>query len=134
MFEKWLTRQGEDIVLQLFEIVDSGQFPSRLRVAQDEVAEAEVFSHRVAQIDIHLLRIFVNEVIAKGIGPNLIFSLGRFHDERHVGVGVADGLEQAETGIGLLLLFGRIGALGRGEREAAVGDDAKDIGHISLIE
>ena len=136
-----LLRDGEDVVLQVLQVVDV-----ELRVelglpgeggvldVEDEVAEAEGIVHDVAQIDVHLLGVLVDEVVALAVGLLEVLALGAVHDEGHVGVFGTNGVEQTEAGACVLLVIGGIGALDGMEGETAVGDDAEGVVLESAVE
>ena len=139
MVEHGVARDGEDIVLQLLEIAHTAHLVVRFRIAEDEVAEAEVLGHDVAQVDIHLLRVLVNILEPLLQSPFAVGGLGTLHDERHVLVALADGPQQLEARIGVFLrLRGHEGmGIGRCEHvhgEAAVGDDTQRVVVVFLVE
>ncbi len=62
-----VVRNGEDVVLQLLQRRDAHHLLLRHRVAEDEVAEAHVLLKEMAQVDVHLLRVLVDEMEAFGL-------------------------------------------------------------------
>ena len=96
----------------------------RLRVAEDEVAEAEVLGHDVSQVDVHLLRVLVHVLETFAQGPFAVGGLGTLHDERDVFVALADGMQQLETGFGVLLGLGGHEGMRVGRFEHAHGETA----------
>ena len=65
MVEERFGGDGEKHVLQLLQIVYAGHLAHRFRVAEDEVAEPEVLRHGLAQVNVHLLGVLVDEVRVK---------------------------------------------------------------------
>ena len=132
--EQRLARQREDVVLQLLEVVDAGNFLASIRVGEYEVAKAEILSHHVAQIHIHLLRVLVDEVVAAALGTFGILGLGTVHDERNVWVVVADGTKELEAGKLVFLLFRRASTLDRSHWKTAVADHAERVLAVAAIQ
>ena len=94
-------------------------------VAEDEVAEAEVHLDGIAQIDVHLLRIFVDEVRSINRCAVHVLRLGRLEDERQEGVACPEFGQKFHT-------RSRIDLSGFGI--ARVGDDAKHLLGVVLVE
>ena len=94
-------------------------------VAEDEVAEAEVHLDGIAQIDVHLLRIFVDEVRSINRRAVHVLRLGRLEDERQEGVARTEFGQKFYT-------RSRIDLSGFGI--ARVGDDTEHLLGVVLVE
>ena len=132
--EQRLARQREDVVLQLLEVVDAGNLLASNRVGEHEVAKAEILSHHVAQVHIHLLRVLVDEVVATALGTFSILGLGAVHDERYVWVIVADGTKELEACKLIFLLFRRASTLDGSHWETAVADHTERVLAVAAIQ
>ena len=66
----------ENTVLQFFERSHSGHLLVGLGIAEDEVAESHMLFHESAQIEAHLLRVFIHEPKALCLGLRAILCLG----------------------------------------------------------
>ena len=138
MIEHGIARDLEDIVLQLLQGMDAHNLLMGLRVAEDEVAEAHVLLHEMAQVNAEHLRVLVYELKALSLGSFAVGRLGALHDERHVLVLPAYGLQEFEAGLRIFVLFvsahGTL-MLGVGmDGEAHVADDAQAVVLVFLIE
>ena len=132
MVEHRLARNYKDVVLQLLQVADTHDFLARLRVTEDEVAEAHVLLEDVAQVDAHLLRVLVDEVEALGLSLLAVLALGTFHDERHKLVASTNGPQQLQSSLGILLnarqaFAGTRRAVGGLHGEAHIADDAEHV-------
>ena len=61
MIHQRFARQSEDIVLQVLQVLDASHFLHRVRIAEDEVAKAEIAANQVTQVNIQLLRVLVDK-------------------------------------------------------------------------
>ena len=61
MEEERLSWQGEDVVLQLLQVVYAHHRLQRLRVAEDEVSEAELVQDDFPQVMVERFRVLVDE-------------------------------------------------------------------------
>ena len=52
---------GEHHVLQFFQVMHPSHLFFSMRITENEIAETEVLCHRLAQVDVHLLRILVDK-------------------------------------------------------------------------
>ena len=71
---------GEDVVLQFLQRAYAQYLAAGLGVVEHEVAEAHVLFHEAAQVDVHLLRVLVDEAEALGLGLLAVFRLGALQD------------------------------------------------------
>ena len=126
MIKERLGGHGKEDILQLFQVLHTGYLFARLRVAEDEVAEAEVVHHGTAQVHVHLLGVLVDEgrAVFGGIGGILRFAA--LDDQRHEGVFLADGRAELDAAQSILRAAFCLG-------EADVGDDAQQVVLILLI-
>ena len=136
MIEHRVVGNREDIVLQLLQVSYAHDFLLGLRVAEDEVAEAEMLCQQVAQVNIHLLRVLVHEGDAVALGALTVLALRTLHDHRDVFIVVANGFQQPETCFGIFLgsQSATLRTIGLMSRETAVTDDAQRIVGIFLID
>ena len=94
-------------------------------VAEDEVAKAHVFFHHTAQVETHLLRVFIDKAEALGLGARTVFALRAFHDKRHILVAATYGAQQFKARLGIFhATYG----------EAHVADNAQRVGSIFFIQ
>ena len=123
----------EDAILQLLQRRHTSHLLLGNRVAEDEVAEAHVLFDEPAQVDIHFLRVLVDEVEVFGLGLRLVLNLRALKDERHVFVALANLAQQLQTGFRIALLDVCQTATHSLHGEARVGDDAQHIIVVLLI-
>ena len=97
MVEKRLFGQGENVVLQVLQVFDSGHHLHGFRIAENEIAESEIAGDEVFQLSIHILRAFVDEGCSALTCIFTSRSLRRLHDERHILVGLSDFGKQLES-------------------------------------
>ena len=130
--EHRLARNYKDVVLQLLQVADTHDFLTCLRISEDEVAEAHVLLEDVAQVDAHLLRIFIDEMEPFSLSLLTVLTLGTFHDERHKLVARTNGPQQLQSSLGVFLnarqaFAGTRRAVGGLHGEAHIADDAEHI-------
>ena len=94
----------EDIVLQLLQRGDTGDFLLRHRIAEDEVAEAHVLLHQVMQVDVHLRRVLVDEVEPLSLCLLTVGRLFRVEDQRHILIAATDLAQQLQSGLRIAIL------------------------------
>ena len=133
LVEQGFAWQSEDVVLQLFEVMDACYLFACFRIAEDEISESEIFAHHVTQIHIHLLRVLVDEVVARALGTFRILGLGTVHYERDIWVDLADSIKELEACQLVFLFFGRTRTLDRSHWESAVADYTEGIVAVSAI-
>ena len=75
MVEHRVVGNLEDIVLQFLQRVDAHYLGFRLRIAEDKVAETEVFLEHLAQVERHLLRVLVDEAEAFSLSLGAVLRL-----------------------------------------------------------
>ena len=109
-----------DVVLQVLQVVYPGHLLHGVGVTEDEISEAEILKDELAQVNVHLLGVLIYEVGFALRGQSHLVALGRLHYQGDIGIVLADGLQQAEPSILILLPTLK-------EREAAVADDAQGI-------
>ena len=88
----------------------------------------------MAQVDVHLLRVLVDEVEALGLGPLGVHRLAAGEDQGHVLVAPANLPQQLQAGLGVAFLHVAQAANGRLQGEAGVADDAQRVLVILLVE
>ena len=86
----------------------------------------------VAQVDAHLLRIFIDEMEPFSLGLLTVLTLRTFHDERHKLVARTNGPQQFQSSLGILLnarqaFAGTRRAVGGLHGEAHIADDAEHV-------
>ena len=119
--------QRHDVVLQVLQVVQACHLLHRVGVAEDEVAEAEVVAQVVAQVDVDLLGVLVDEAGVTFLCQACLVRLAGVEDEGDVGVAGPYGAEQLEAGLLVLLSAGHHG-------EAAVADDAQRVVGEAVVE
>ena len=124
--EEGLGRHGKEDVLQFLQVLDPCNLLARLRIAEDEVSEAEILHHRAPQVNVHLLRILVDEGSSVFGGVGGILRLAGLDDEGHEGVFLADGGAQLDATQPVLRSALCLG-------EAHVGNDSQQVVFIFLV-
>ena len=92
--EHRVVRYLEDVVLQLLQIAHTQHLCMCLRIAEDEISEAHVLLHNVAQVDTHGLRVLVYEMKMLRFSLRPVGSLAALEYQRHVLILLTDGTEQ----------------------------------------
>ena len=100
MVEHRVVRNLEDIILQFLQAMYAHNLGLGFGVAEDEVAKAHVFFHHTAQVETHLLRVFIDKAEALGLGTLTVFALRAFHDKRHILVAATYGAQQFKARLG----------------------------------
>ncbi len=124
---------GEDVVLQLLEVAYAAYLLARHRVAEDEVAKPEVLFKDMPEVDVHLLRVLVNELEALGKSTLAVLRFRTLHYQGQILVAAAYLLQQFESRLRVLLQHMGI-AVAALHGETAVGDNAQRIVMILLVE
>ena len=114
MVEQRLFGNGEDNVLQFFQIPYPGNLFHRVRVAEDKIAKTEVRGNGFPQVDIHFLGILVDKAGAIAVSKLLIPHFGRLHNKRHIFIARTNGFQQTDSGFGVFLSI---------PREVGIGND-----------
>ena len=114
-------RQGEDVVLQLFQVMHTSHFLHRVGITENEVAKPEMLGQHIFHVLIEFLGIFVDEGGLAQVSVRLLVGLAGIEHQGYILVHFADGLEQFIASQFVLLL-----AVGQ-QGEAAVADDTQDI-------
>ena len=96
--EEGFGRNGENHVLQFFQVMDAGHFLQGVGVAEDEVTEPEVIGHGFAQVDVHLLGILVDEHGIQFRGILAVTFFGRLQNQRDEWVVLAYLTQQTDPG------------------------------------
>ena len=124
MIEHRVVRYAEYVVLQLLEVMYAHNLRLRLRVAEDEVAEAHVLLHDGTEVQRHLLRVLVNEAEAFSLSLSPVLRLRAFHDERQEGSPLMDDAQKLKSSLRVLHAT---------ERKAHVADDAQHVVGILIV-
>ena len=125
MIEHRVVGNLEDVVLQLLQRVDAHYLRLCLRVAEDEVAEAEVFLEHLMQVERHLLRVFIYEAEAFRLCLCAVLRLRAFEYQRQVGVGLSYLAHQLQTRLAVLhAVYG----------EAHVANHAEHVVRVAFVE
>ena len=125
MVKQGLLRQGKDIVLKVFQVLDARHLLQRVRVPEHEIAETEMTAHQPAQVHSYLLGVLVDEMRPAFLGPPALVRLGGLHDQRHELVFGTDGRQQFVTGH--LVGFPATG-------ETAVADDPQRVLLVTAVQ
>jgi len=115
---------GENVFLQVFELLDAQYHLSGLGVDKLEIAESEVAHDGIAQVDRQLLGVLVEEAGVEGGGAFGVFGVGRFDDEGYERVFLPHVCAEFQSGLGIFLPL---------VHERYVGDDAQHVVGIFLI-
>ena len=127
-----VVRYGEDVVLQFLEVAYAPYLLACHRVAEDEVAKAEMLFKDVTKVNVHLLRVLVNKLKALGKRSLTILGLRTLHYQRQVFITAAYLLQQLESCLGVFLQHMGI-TVATLHRETAVGDDTERVVMILLV-
>ena len=132
MIEHRVVGNLEDVVLQLLEVMDAGYLLARGGVAEDEVSETHVLLHETPQVDVHLLRVLIDEPEALSLCRLAVLHLTALHDQRHILVVGTDGTQQLHTCLRILLYprqtFTRTRRRGVAvQREPRIADDSQHV-------
>ena len=102
MVKHRLIRDLENIVLQLLQVMDPHDLLMRLWVTEDEIPEPHVLLQDMAEIDVHGLRVLVNEPESLLFRFSPVLRLRAFHDQGDVFVLRSDGLQQLDSSLRVL--------------------------------
>ena len=89
--------------------------------------------YQLPQVDVHLLRVLVDEAEALLLGLLLVHNLRALQDERHVLVPAPDFAQQLQSGLWVTLLHVGQPPVDTLHGESRVGDDAQHVVVIHLI-
>ena len=123
----------EDVVLQLLEVAHPHDFLVGLGVAEDEVAEAHVVLHDLAEVTGHGLGVLVDKAETLGFSLLPVLALRTLEDERQVFVAATDLAQELQSG--LRILVGRLHVCRNDipDGETRVGNDSQRIVVVLII-
>ena len=133
MIAQRVGRNLEDIVLQLLQRGDTGNLFLRNRVTEDEIAKAHVFLDELTQVDIHLLRVLVNEMELLRLSLLTVLRLRALENQWHILVVAANLMKQFQTSLSITILHMTQSTVGGLHRETGIADDTQHIITITVI-
>ena len=75
--EQQFVRDGKNVLLQLLQVVDAYHLLTGVWIAEDKVSETEVVRYRLAQIDVHLFGVLIDEAYSQAESLHFVFAFGR---------------------------------------------------------
>ena len=126
-------RDIEDVVLQFLQCRYAIHLLFGLGVTEDEVAKAHVLFNEAAQVDIHLLRVLIDEVEVLGLCLFLVDNLRTLQNQWHIFVTTSYFTQQFQTSLRIALLDMRQASFVGLHGETGIADDTQHIVVIALI-